>query len=108
MGDSRRENGAETGYLEVSVYNWSVIKLSDSSQHMSIRKGVGLLSAGVFVVGTEVGLERSMDGSSRGIVTQARQKGRSNELTTGLDNNKCLLYCLSLRIVGLECQRVMR
>ena len=77
-------------------------------QHMSIRKGVGLLSAEVFVVGTEVGLERSMDGSNRGIVTQAGQKGRSNELTTGLDNNNRPLYCLSLRIVGLECQRVMR
>ena len=39
--------------------------------HMSIRRGAGLLNAGVFVVGTEVGLERSVGGRSRDIVAES-------------------------------------
>ena len=60
--------------------------------------GVGLLSAGVFVVGTEVGW--SDQWAVMWSPSQARQKGKSKELTTGLDNNNRPLYSLSLRIVG--------
>ena len=61
------------------------------------------MSAGVFVVGTEVGWSDQWAANSRDVVAKpSTPEEKSEELTTDLDHDNCFLYRFSLRVIELE------